>query len=239
MTAATIAVRSAPGSTDARRGFTLLEVMVSVSIISLIGVLIYGAFTGMHKSRSNVTSIADRYQQGRQAIDRMSRELVAAYISNHKPTTQNNAVRQTAFLGSDRSSGDRIDFSAFAGQRLSRDSHVSDQAEISYFVTDNPDTGGRDLVRRISRHVDDDVTRGGLVQVMAENVEAFDVAYLDPTTNEWTTAWDSIQPTSQPGRLPAQVWITLLLAGGPRGEPIKFETKVVIPIQLPLDFANK
>ncbi|MCA9623590.1 MAG: prepilin-type N-terminal cleavage/methylation domain-containing protein [Myxococcales bacterium] len=222
-----------------RRGFTLLEVMVSVAIISLIGVLIYGAFTGMHKARSNVSSISDRYQQGRQAIDRMSRELVAAYISNHKPTVQNQSVRQTAFIGHDQSSGDRLDFSAFAGQRLSHDSHVSDQAEISYFLADNPDTGGRDLVRRISRNIDDDVTRGGLVQVMAENVESFDVVYLDPTTNEWTATWDTLQPTAQPGRLPSQVWITLKLAGGPLGRPVKFETKVVIPIQLPLDFANK
>lgn len=220
-----------------QRGFTLLEVMVSVGIISLIGVLIYGAFMGMSRSKNSMAHIADRYQQGRQSIERMSRELSAAFISNHKPITQTQTIRQTAFIGKDGASGDRIDFTAFANQRLAADSHTSDQAEISFFVATDPDTGNNDLVRRISRVIDDDMTRGGIVQVLAENIESFDVKYLDPVTNEWVDDWDSTQAAGQLGRLPAQVWLYVTLADGPRGQSIKFETKVPIPIQLPLSFA--
>jgi len=222
-----------------RRGFTLLEVMVSVGIISLIGVLIYGAFMGMNRSKNSMGHIADRYQQGRQAIERMSREVTAAFISNHKPITQTQTIRQTAFIGHDGSSGDRLDFTAFANQRLAADSHTSDQAEISFFLAADPETGNNDLVRRISHTIDDDMTRGGIVQVLAENVETFDIKYLDPVTNEWVDDWDSTQAAAQLGRLPSQVWFYVRLADGPRGASIKFETKVPIPIQLPLNFAIK
>lgn len=223
----------------AQRGFTLLEVMVSVGIISMIGVLIYGAFMGMSRSKTSMGHVADRYQQGRQAIERMSRELSSAFVSSHRPITQVQLIRETAFIGRDRSSSDRVDFTAFANRRLAADSHNSDQAEISYFAAEDPETGNLDLVRRISRSIDDDVSRGGIVQVMAENIETFDVKYLDPATNEWIDDWDSTQAAAQFGRLPSQVWLYLRLANGPRGQGIKFETKVPIPIQLPLDFATK
>jgi general secretion pathway protein J len=220
------------------RGFTLLEVMVSVGIISLLGVLIYGAFMGMNRSKTNMDYVADRYQQGRQSIDRMSRELSAAFISAHRPISQVQTIRETAFIGKDSSDSDRLDFTAFANQRLAANKHTSDQAEVGFFLANDPDTGNTDLVRRLSRSIDDDPTRGGVVQVMAEDVQVFDVKYLDPVTNDWVDDWDSTQPSGQLGRLPGQVWILLVLGNG-RGKPITFQTKVVIPIQLPLDFATK
>ena len=224
------------------RGFTLLEVMVAVGIVAMLGVLIYGAFSGMSRSSSNIKHISDRYQQGRSALDRMTRELSSAFISLHGIDNANMnpgvTVRKTAFIGKDRAAGDRIDFTSFANQPLRRDARESDQAEISYFLVDNPDHQGVDLVRRIDKYIDDDPTRGGVVQVLAENVTRFDVTYLDPLTNEWVDNWDSTQPAAQLGRLPAQVWVVLEMADGPGGNPVKFQTKLPIPMQLPLMFAD-
>jgi general secretion pathway protein J len=221
-------------------GFTLLEALVSVGIIALIGTLIYGAFHGMSRSRDNIRQVSDRYQQGRAALDRMSHELGSAFISAHMPLEQNLIVRQTLFLGNDRASGDRVDFTAFAHRRLRRDSHESDQAEISYFLTQNPDAPETsDLVRRVDKHIDLEPDKGGIVEVLAENVESFDIKYLDPASNEWLESWDSLQPAAQLGRLPSQVWITLVLAGGPGGQTVKFETKAALALQLPVSFMNR
>ncbi|RLB57886.1 MAG: general secretion pathway protein GspJ [Deltaproteobacteria bacterium] len=219
------------------RGFTLLEVMVSIGIIAMIAVLIYGAFHGMTRSRRNISHLLDRHQQGRAALSRMGRELSSAFISAHLPIGQMQITRQTAFIGTDQGGADRVDFTAFAHRRLARDTHESDQAEISYFGARDPDTGNLDLVRRIDKTIDEDSGRGGIVQVLAENIESLDILYLDPVTGEWLESWDSTQPASQLGRLPAQVWITIMLADGPGGKPVQFETKTALPIQLPLTFA--
>jgi general secretion pathway protein J len=74
--------------------------------------------------------------------------------------------------------------------------------------------------------------------VLAENINSFDIKYLDSLTGVWIDDWDSVQPANQIGRLPSVVWITLWLNGGPGDAPVKFETKVPIPIQLPLSFAT-
>ncbi len=218
------------------RGFTLLEVMVSIGIIALMTALVYSAMYGMSSSRRNMVEVGDRYHQGRAALGRMSRELGSAFISTHQPFSSLQPPRQTAFIGTD-GSPDRVDFNSFSHRRLERDSHESDQNELSYFVASDPDEDKLDLVRREAVYLDDDPEHGGVVQVLAEDVEQFDLEYLDPLTGEWLTSWDSMQPAAQLGRLPAQVRISLVLRGGPTGT-IRFETKTPIAIQLPLDFAT-
>ncbi len=220
------------------RGFTLLEVMVAIGIVSMLGVLIYGAFMGMSRSRKNMEQVGNRYQQGRQAVDRMGRELSSAFLSAHQPFQQLQYIRQTLFIGTDERPSDRVDFTSFAYRRLEANTHESDQCEISYFASKDPATGNLDLVRRIQKYIDDDPQRGGVVQVLAENIESFDIKYYDNLTQTWIDDWDSVQPANQIGRLPSAVWITLWLNGGPGDAPVKFETKVQIPIQLPLSFAT-
>ncbi len=219
-----------------RRGFTLIEVLVAVGIIALIGVLVYSTFAGMSKSRTSMISVADRYQAGRQALQRMARELSSAYMSGHKNFLKLANTPQSGFVGK-KGRPDRLDFTAFAHLRLSHDKHESDQSEIGYFAQSNRDTGTLDLVRREQKYIDTDPTRGGVVETMAEDIDELDFRYLDPITNEWQQNWDSTQAAMQYGRLPVQVWITLVLNGGPSGR-IRFEEKVTIPIVMPLLFAT-
>ncbi|AUX49068.1 general secretion pathway protein GspJ [Sorangium cellulosum] len=217
-------------------GMTLLEVIVSVGILAIIGTLIYGAFDGMSRSRAGISRMSDRYHQGRAAIARISREIQSAFLSRHQPFDKNIVVRLTAFVGDDTSPADRLDFTAFAHRRLLRNTHESDQCEIGYFGSRDPDRDKLDLVRREAKIIDVEPTRGGVVNVLAEDIESFNVEFLDPITGEWTDTWDSTQPAAQFERLPAQVRVTLVLNGGPGGEPIRFETKVPIAMQVPIAF---
>ncbi|MEM9693982.1 MAG: type II secretion system protein GspJ [Myxococcota bacterium] len=216
-----------------RRGFTLLEVLVSVAVISLIAMLIYGSFTGMAKARTNMSVVSDRHQQGRQALSRMAREVAAAYMSAHVTLSSSNtgALRQTGFIGST----DRMNFTAFANRRFRANDAVSDQAEFSYFLSDSPN-GGKDLVRRVDTTIDEDLSRGGLIQVLVENVISVQFSYLDPSLNEWQDTWDSTQAAAQLNRLPSQVWIRVEVAGGLRDVPILFSTKATVHVQYPIGF---
>ncbi|HEY8077030.1 MAG TPA: type II secretion system protein GspJ, partial [Labilithrix sp.] len=84
---------------------------------------------------------------------------------------------------------------------------------------------------------DMDPKRGGVVNVIAEDVELFDIRYLDPQTGIWVESWDTTNLTSQPNRLPIEVKITLVLKGVHADDkPYRFVTKAMIPIQQPLSF---
>lgn len=224
-------------------GVTLIEAMVAIGVLALIGSLIYGAFDGMSRSRKGITQMSDRYQQGRSAMARMAREIQAAFVSKHgdsmglsTSSTLAQQARKTAFIGKDNGSFDRLDFTSFAHKQLGP--HESDQAEIGYFGSRNRDTGATDLVRREDKYLDMDPGKGGVVNVLVEDVQSLDIEYFDAITREWVGEWDTTQAAGQPWRLPMQVRITLVINGGPGGKPITLRSRVSPAIQTALEFAQ-
>lgn len=228
----------------ASAGFTLVEMLVAVAILAMISLLIYGAFDGMKRSKEGIERVNDRYREGRLAMARISRELQSAYLSLQTPLDKAIAVEKTAFIGTQGSPADRVNFDSFSNRRIDANAHESDQCEISYFGSDNPkEQGVTDLVRRISTHPDLEPTKGGRVEVLATDIDLFKLKYLDPTTGEWVDTWDSTQAIGQPNRMPLQVRVLLVLNGGRRSsagggrKTIRFMTQVDIPIEHPLTFA--
>lgn len=216
------------------RGLTLIEVIVALGIMALISVVIYGAFDGMAKTRTNLEKVGDRYQQGRSAITRISRELQSAFISLHEPLDLQLTTHKTAFIGRSDRPADRLDFTSFSHMRVNAETHESDQNELSYFGAASPN-GGVDLVRRESKYIDADPQHGGVIQVLAEDIQLFKLEYLDSVTGQWNTSWDTTQLELKSLRLPAQVRVELVL-NRPNGVAIPFITKVTLPMQAPLSF---
>ena len=229
----------------AARGFTLVELLVAIVILSAISLLIYNAFASMKRSREGLERVQDRYREGRLALTRMTRELQSAYISLQAPILPSLLVQKTAFIATTGTPADRLDFDSFSNRRIDRNSHVSDQCELSYFGSSDPDRSGvTDLVRRVSTTLDLDPKKGGRVEVLATDIDLFKLQYLDPVTNSWLDTWDTTQSvTGQPARLPVQVKIVLVLNGGARqgydrGQgTIRLVTKVDLPIENGLNFA--
>lgn len=220
-----------------RRGMTLLEVLVSLGIMAMISLLIYGAFDSISRGRRGEAMRADRARQGRDAVDRIAREVQGAFLSLHQPMMPALQTRMTAFIASNSANYDRVDFTAFAHRRVERDVKESDQAEIGYFVVPDPDVDGKmDLVRREQAPIDFDPKRGGVVNVLAEDVESFDLKYLDPLTGQWVESWDSTQLAQQLNRLPVEVRVELKLKAVKNTPEFKYTTKAIIPITQPIKF---
>lgn len=227
------------------RGFTLIEVLISIAILAAITSLLFGAFSALKKSKDGLTRLQDRQREGRLAMARITRELQGAYLSAHMPINQALMVQKTIFKGERGTPADRVDFTAFANPRLERDSHVSDQCELSYYGSPNPDgSSTNDLVRRIDSTIDLEPTKGGKVEVLATDIDLFDLQYLDSQTGQWQENWDTTQATGQIDRLPLQVRIILVLNGGARSSSdrsrgtIRLVTKVGLNILQPLTFAT-
>jgi len=226
------------------RGFTLLELIIAVTVLAFITMLLYGAFSGMKHTRDGLTRVQDRYREGRIALSRVVRDLQGAYVSQHMPINQQITTLKTAFIGTQGTPADRLDFNTFTNIRRDRNSHVSDELEVSYFAEPSlEEPGTSDLVRRSSQYLDVKPEAGGRIDVIATDVDLFDLAFLDPTTSQWVDSWDTTQATGQQNRMPLEVRITLVMNGGRRSAAgrlrgaLRFETTVVIPIQQPLTFA--
>lgn len=216
---------------------TLIEVVVAIGILAMVAVLVHGVIDSLSRGKKAEAMRTDRAHQGREAIERIVRDLSSAYLSLHVPAVPALVTGKTAFVGRTSMPYDRVDFTAFAHRRRDRDAHESDQAEVGYFVVPDPNVSEKmDLVRREQTPIDVDPLKGGVVDAVAEDVSEFHMRYLDPTTSQWLDSWDSTQISGQPNRLPLEISIRLVLRGVGGGAPYTFATKVFVPIQQPLSF---
>jgi general secretion pathway protein J len=234
--------------TPARRpnetGFTLIELLIAVGVLSAICMLIYSAFAGMKSSKDGVERIDDRVHEGREALRRFSRELQSAYISMHRPLDPTFVVVKTAFIGTRGTPTDRLDFNSFSNRRFDKNSHESDQCELSYYgLADRKQSGVTDLVRRISPRLDVRPDKGGHADVLATDIDLFKLRYLDPLTGMWSETWDSTDTVTHTNQLPIYVHVKLVLNGGRRSAAgrgqgtLTFETKIPVQMYQPLSFA--
>ncbi len=224
---------------------TLIELLISMAILAFISVLVFASVDGMRRSRQGVERITDRYREGRLAIARISRELQSTYLSAHAPIDESLRVVHTSFVGEAGTPAGRLDFNSFSNRRLAQNARMSDQVEIAYFGSEDPDQPGViDLARRVAPP-DEEPREGGKVEVLARDIDLFQLEYLDPLTGLWREEWDSTSVVGEKGRLPLQVKVVLVLNGaararseGSRGK-IRLVTKVSLPIQDTLNFALK
>ena len=213
-------------------GFTLIEVMVAITILAISSTLIWTAFAQTGKNKKTVEAVNDRYRQGMIAMRRICADLSQAFITlnvnPHLPTIE------SAFMGRNEDP-DTLDFMAFAHRRRLRDVHESDQCEVGYSVEEDPDDGEiMNLVRRESRRADDDPEKGGARMVLVEDVLEFDLEYYDPAMDQWDEEWDTTQVSGKPNQLPPQVRIRLVIRGAGKEDDLTFVTQTGVAMQEPL-----
>lgn len=223
----------------ARKGMTLIEIMVAITMFAAVGALVYGGFAQTSRAKRTLERQLDRAHELRMALERMVRELSMAYVSTHVNISPSLQGMRTTFVGKDSGFGDRIDFTSVSHTRVFRDAKESDQNEISYFVTDAPDGTGKVLARRLQARPDDKPNEGGRIEVLLSDVSEFDLRYLDSASWEWVESWDAVTGVGQTNRLPAQVKIKLTV--GAINNPEKrqtFVTRAVLPMNWAFNHAN-
>ena len=101
-----------------KRGFTLLEVILAVTILALIGTMVYGGFSQTALNKARIEEDVDHSRVVHMALQRMTRELTMAFVSTHVNPSLDLRVQNTAFIGKDSGREDRIDFTSFSHRRL-------------------------------------------------------------------------------------------------------------------------
>lgn len=220
--------------TRTRRGFTLIEVLIAVSLLAMIGAATLGSFQLAWEQKQQVEAEDERYAQVRGALDRIANDLAVAFLSEHYDRKRYRE-RPTLFKGLDRGRRDELTFTAFANERMDEDSKTGDQTVLKYFVERDPENNRVDsLFRRTNPVIDEDAERRGRRQVLCEDVKNFELEYWDAAKNEWTDEWDASR-TEHFGVLPERVRVTLSVVDL-FGKEQKFTTQAQIMMQRSLDF---
>lgn len=225
---------SSPARQRRARGFTLMEVMIAVAITALIGGMVTVSFNTGFKAKEEIEHDAEYYRMLRAAMERMTREIGAAYVSDRYDTKRYRDAqdRPTNFVGE----RDRLLFTSFAHQRLYTDAKESDQAVIEYYVRSSEEPGARDrkdLIRREDPLVEDHMERGGTEDALFEGIKELRFEYWDSEKKEWDEEWDT-RRTEQQRILPTRVRITVV-AKDENGKESRYVTqaRVMLNTELP------
>lgn len=225
-----------------QRGLTLIEVMVSMAVLSMLMLSVWSSFKGTLRAMEVSEQIQDRYAIVRNGVLRMETELSMAYLSlNQIEAAVNYSKYYTLFEGRDEFQSDSITFSAFAHLRVRKDANESDQSVIQYFMEADPEDNSRTHLyrretRRLTADLPEDLDRFFPAYVLVEDVVSFDVKYWDPQKLEWLDEWRTTAADYQPNRLPTRVKIKLGVQDG--DDVVYFSTQVVLMMQEAIDLAK-
>ena len=211
-----------------QQGFTLMEIMIAVSILGMIGTLSFGTLRSSVDARERTLGVTDHYHQVRQSMLRMTREIQSAFLSEHRDCE--DPQNKTIFPGKRSSNGMRLDFPSFSHFKIRADANESDQNELSYFVDSHPDDSSRKaLFRREQARIDEEPEEGGSIKLMAEDVLDIEFEFFDPQDKEWEDEWDSTSMDFK-GKLPLFVKIQITALDS-AGNEQKFTTKTRLFVQ--------
>lgn len=217
-----------------KTGFTLMEVVIAIAITSFIGVVIGVSFNTTIQNKEIIETQAEHYRMLRTAMNRMVREIGAAYVSDrYDPKRYRDAYdRPSNFVGK----RDQLLFTSLSHQRLYSDAKESDQMVIEYIVKSSPDPkakGRQDLVRREKVLLEERMERGGSEESLFEGAKKIEFQYWNSERKQWEDEWDT-RRSERKSILPTRVKITLS-AVDESGKEVKYttQTRIMLNTEFP------
>ena len=211
--------RAPPGrNSRCEEGFTLIEVVLALSIFALLGTILYGAFALSHGAVEKSQGLATRSQKQRATAD-----LLGSYVRSAFPYRA-SAQEQTIFFEGETDSV--VFISAY-----SHGSGGRGMAKIQ--ITAGEDDDGRSqisLEESTPVRVGGDEGMPGQIQrvILQERVKDFRIAYLDPKADEdtWYERWSGMELRV----LPRAVRLSFVTE---RGEEVRWTFPVMMVVLAP------
>lgn len=188
------------------RAFTLVELLISVSLMTGIMAASYVCLRAALTGRAMVNDRSDVIQSARVVMDMIASDLKAA----------DRLSAQHEILGLDRTlegiEADNIDF-------VTRHYHPqapseADYCETSYFVTKNPETDRFVLLRRRDASPDDKPLEGGKREALIDHLLGLKLEYYDGW--DWYDDWGDAET---PDNTSAAEESSLIASAGRTGFP--------------------
>ena len=212
-------------STTLSRGFTLIELMIALSILALVLVMLAGSFHAVATGKVHGENRLVSAQQSRTLLMGMSDEIRGAVQTPGTPS-------QVTVVGTgrmvNRAALDSLSISTLdPGHRRALEGFGAEDT-VTYATTPNPDHPGWNLLARTqtSSLLTNGASSPDATVVLADNLLGLHFRFFDGST--WVESWDSqsMPPGSQ---LPQAIAIDLMLAA-PGAAPLKLSTMISLPM---------
>lgn len=172
-----------------RMGFTLIEVLISITLLTIVLGAVYSSFFMLQKAVKRFDDVSLKYQEARTVLDMMRREIESSFITHQvKDITKN----KTIFLAKDRDIFDKkaseIYFTTFA----SRDGNLN----LAAYTVEEKDKS-LTLMKMEAPAINIATIFSKLRKSeLIENINGFSVEML--ANDKWVRTWDSSQINSLP-----------------------------------------
>jgi len=200
------------------RGFTLLEVLIAVTILVIITGIVYSTFSYTITSVEIAREKSISNQTARIILDQMSKEFESAYI----PQGSEDPDVSLGMIGVNREidgrPADTIHFTTLSGTSAGNNNIETDLCEVGYSVDTKEDEQTLEfeeegqslsLFRREDNLIDDSITDGGATYQMSDNIAELNIAYKDIDGNEFEE-WSTLEG-QQKDMLPCVITIRLVI----------------------------
>lgn len=214
-----------------RGGFTLIEILVAVTVFALLVTGLFSAFNRLVGGMGTVEKGASVYAQARICFDRIVDDLQSVYVAlppAYEPPEFDADPDPYRFICiNDYGDGGRLRFVAFSHLPLGRSLRASVGRIIYYLHTTSK---GRTLLMRSDDILQlEDPDPSGADPVVCENVKSFVVQCYDENGNAYDR-WDS-EAGEFDYATPRAVKVVLEVIDDAQADrTYKFETMVAVPV---------
>jgi len=187
-----------------KKGFTLLEVVIAMAVLSLMMVMLFSSMNQTFQTKEDIEKLDESDHLASLFLNRISKDLQFSFLLNGPEFLGSDGFKKTEFVGQE----DQVAFNTF---NLSLYSTQADQVNfgyLKYFLERAEGHENYKLMREEIRGLERSANEKGKMEEFLTGVKSLRFQYYDEKKKEWLKTWDSTQ-LEQANRLPRAVKIFL------------------------------
>jgi general secretion pathway protein J len=215
-----------------QRGMTLIEITVSLAILSIMMVMTWASISSASRAQRETEAGQARNHELRVALAKVAADFAGAYLSKNEDEYASN--RRTMMIARPGDDVPDVRFSTLAHRNLWADANESEQTVISYLaVSDREDGRKVNWVRREQRRLsnlapDEEPAE---YDVLIRDIKQVKIEFWDWQDEKWLDSWDTTAADGgQKNRLPLRVRIAVTVLDD-RGAEFTVSTQARLLLQ--------